>query len=83
MAKSPIHLSEFGEMASGTWQWLEKTIPAVQIPIFAIMPNHVHAIICLAEFGTGGLQTAHTPRKEWSKPLGRIVGAYKTHSTPD
>ena len=78
-----IKLNGVGEIANKSWSWLEKTFPAVSIPVYCVMPNHVHAIIYIEDVGStgsrGGLQAAH--QFVWKKPLGRIIGAYKTHST--
>lgn len=41
------------------------------------MPNHIHAVVTISDDSVGGLQTAPTRPKH----LGRVVGAYKTHST--
>ena len=41
------------------------------------MPNHIHGIIVITNGGRGGSRTAPTPRK----PLGRLIGAFKTVST--
>ena len=41
------------------------------------MPNHLHGIIVIANQPSGGSRTAPTPRK----PLGRLVGAFKTVTT--
>ena len=77
-----MKLNELGRIASDCWNWLETKFPAIRIPTFCIMPNHMHGIIFIDELpiiGRGGLQAARTPA--WRKPLGGIIGAYKTHST--
>ncbi len=71
--------NRLGEIANECWSWLENMFPAVSVPVFCVMPNHAHAVIYIESFGRGGLQAAHMPI--WKKPLGRIIGAYKTHST--
>ncbi len=45
---------------------------------FIIMPNHMHGIICINDVGRGGSRTAPTMK---IKPLGRLIGAFKTVST--
>ena len=76
-------LSALGDIANAGWRWLPTVFNTVEVPVYCVMPNHVHAIITIQERpkgnapqGRGGLQTAPT-----KKPLGRIIGAYKTHST--
>jgi len=71
--------NQLGETANEGWHWLGTKFPMIRIPVFCVMPNHVHAIIYIEDIGRGGLQTAQG--FVWKKPLGRIVGAYKTHST--
>ena len=71
--------SRLGEIANECWVWLENTFPAIRVPVFCVMPNHAHAVVYIESIGRGGLQAAHIPI--WKKPLGRIIGAYKTHST--
>ncbi|MCW5876007.1 MAG: transposase [Anaerolineales bacterium] len=45
------------------------------------MPNHVHAIIALdLTDGRGVLQHAPTRAPVRKKPLGGLIGAYKTHT---
>ncbi len=59
-----------------------------------MMPNHIHAIVSIdytrrgaLQSAQGGLQAAPTRGENmrgtntWAKPLGRLIGAYKTHTT--
>lgn len=77
-----MRLNELGRIADESWNWLATKFPAVHIPTRCVMPNHIHTIIFMDEHtitGRGGLQAARTPA--WKKPLGGIIGAYKTHTT--
>ena len=82
-------LNELGRVAYVGWGWLAKTFPIVAVDVFCVMPNHVHAIIRIKSVGEcgdglprrGGLQTAPTDDVVQAKPLGRLAGAYKTHTT--
>ncbi|MBX3048840.1 MAG: hypothetical protein KIT46_00895 [Anaerolineales bacterium] len=86
-----MQYSGLGMIASQAWGWLPERFPLVSIPVFCIMPNHAHAIIVVSNSRRGALQSAPTktdPSKSGPtsdsvrpKPLGRIVGAYKTHTT--
>jgi REP element-mobilizing transposase RayT len=38
-------LSQFGEIANDQFRWLKNQYPYINIPIWVIMPDHVHAII--------------------------------------
>jgi REP element-mobilizing transposase RayT len=81
-----MQLSEWGQVASESWQWLETQYPYVSLDAWTIMPNHLHGIIVMdgdltAEgTGRGGSRTAPTAETK-RKPLGRLIGAFKTVST--
>jgi len=55
--------------------------PYVFCDAYVIMPNHLHAILVISrETGCrGGSRTA--PTEGTIKPLGRLIGAFKTVST--
>jgi REP element-mobilizing transposase RayT len=76
-------LNELGRIAYQGWEWLVETFPMVGIDVFCVMPNHVHAMVRIKPIDrcTGGWQTAPTQTVLNAKPLGRLVGAYKTHTT--
>jgi REP-associated tyrosine transposase len=77
-------LNDLGRIAHQGWEWLQKTFQVTAVDVFCIMPNHIHAIIRIkpvgdkGDRGRGDLQIAPTTKP---KPLGRLVGAYKTHTT--
>ncbi len=52
-----------------TWHGLPERFPNVQLDEFVIMPDHIHFIVWLHEHGYQ------------DKPLGSIVGAYKSLTT--
>jgi len=72
-------LNEYGTIISETWQWLSEQYQYIQLHEWIIMPNHLHGIIEYCAVGRGGSRTAPTITKR--KPLGRIIGAFKTVST--
>jgi len=59
-------LNPVGERIRQTWLWLGDQYPHVGLDDFTVMPNHLHGII---EIRTAGL-----------KPLGQLIGAFKTVS---
>jgi REP element-mobilizing transposase RayT len=61
-----------------SWSWLAEHYDYVDIDEFVVMPNHIHGILILNGTGRGGSRTAPTTRP---KPLGQLVGAFKTVST--
>ena len=81
-------LNNLGRIAQQGCDWLAETFPIAAVDVFCIMPNHVHALVRIKsvdDCGRGGLrrgvlQNAPTVR---TKPLGRLAGSYKTHTTVD
>ena len=72
-------LNEFGYIISETWQWLATQYKYILLHEWIIMPNHLLGIIEFCVDRWGGSRTAPTETK--CKPLGRIIGAFKTVST--
>ena len=68
-------LNEHGKIVADCWQWLAKQYPYVELDEWVVMPNHMHGIVVLCK---GGSRTAPTGKY---KPLGRLIGAFKTTST--
>ena len=66
------------DVAEEAWVWLAWQYPYVNLDAHVVMPNHLHGIIMMDDLRRGGSRTAPTtPRK----PIGRLVGAFKTVST--
>jgi len=79
-------LNEMGDIAAESWQWLERQYEYVVLDEWVIMPNHLHGIIVITDC-RGGSRTAPTRNVRTRldqpnrKPLGRLIGAFKTVST--
>ena len=77
-----MQLNEFGQVAADSWRWLSSHYSYVELDEWTVMPNHLHGIIVihnhLGGSRTGGSRTAPT---EIIKPLGGLIGAFKTVST--
>jgi putative transposase len=69
----------FRTAAEESWLWLADRHQYVDLDAFIAMPNHIHGIIVIRDTGGGGSRTAPTTTPP--KPLGRLVGAFKTTST--
>ena len=69
----------FRAVVEETWLWLADRYEFVHLDEYVIMPNHLHGIIVLRDT-RGGSRTASTTEGR-RKPLGRLVGAFKTVST--
>jgi REP element-mobilizing transposase RayT len=80
-------LSPYGQIVADTWLWLAAQYGYVLLGEWVIMPNHLHGIIILADDPVGAVRepplrkTAPTTTKR--KPLGRLIGAFKTVSTKE
>ncbi|GIV57355.1 MAG: hypothetical protein KatS3mg042_0268 [Rhodothermaceae bacterium] len=87
-----VRLSAAGRIVAEAWTWLAMQYPYVALGAWVVMPDHVHGIIVMGD--GGGSRTARTgdvagrpgdaagrrgPVKR--KPLGRLIGAFKTVST--
>ena len=74
-------LNEFGQVVMEYWQWLSKQYLNATVDEWIVMPNHFHGIIVIADSACrGGSRTAPTNVIN-RKPLGRLIGAFKTVST--
>jgi putative transposase len=65
-------LNDWGEAVAETWLWLADQYAYVTLDSWIVTPNHLHGIVVMQ----GGKEP---PSKH--KPLGRLVGAFKTVST--
>ena len=84
VVEGEVRLNEAGRVIADTWKWLGRHYSYVELDEWVIMPNHLHAIVIMHanptdEPGRGGSLTAPTtiPKR---KPLGRLIGAFKTVS---
>ena len=66
-----VALSDFGQIAADSWRWLGANYSYVELDEFAIMPNHLHALLTVRD------------EKVKRMPLGKLIGAFKTLSTRD
>ncbi|MDF0666327.1 MAG: hypothetical protein P0119_09705 [Nitrospira sp.] len=74
-----MRLNECGQVVADSWLWLSARYPHVDLDEWVVMPNHLHGIIILTgPDGRGGSRTAPTENR---KPIGRLIGAFKTVST--
>lgn len=74
-----MRLNDCGQMVADSWLCMSAQYPHVDLDEWAVMPNHLHGIIILTEPDRrGGSRTAPTQNR---KPIGRLIGAFKTVST--
>ena len=78
IVEGEVRLNPLGEIVGESWRWLGMQYDYVELDEWRIMPNHLHGIIVIIDDGRGGSRTAPTVKR---KPIGRLVGAFKTVST--
>lgn len=71
-----MQLNPFGQIVQSAWYDLPKHYRHVELDTSCIMPNHVHAIIVLTDYGMDGPETRPYQRH----PLSEIVRAFKSFS---
>jgi len=84
--------NDSGDIVADSWKWLAEQYDHVDLDEWTIMPNHMHGILVITDAGGGDLRrggsrtaltgtapTRNAPAKR--KPLGRLIGAFKTVST--
>ena len=91
-----MRLNELGQVVANAWQWLAVQHPYIELDKWIVMPNHFHGILVITDTPRrGGSRTAPTldtaphpsntlqPPDDRTKikPLGRLIGAFKTVST--
>ena len=72
-------LDAIGRIALESWEWLAAQYDYVDLDEYVIRPNHIHGILMITDDGRSGSRTA--PITNTRKPLGRLIGAFKTVST--
>ena len=78
-----MHLNALGEMVAEEWERLERRFPSVELDAFCVMPDHMHAILVLADRGAGGRRAAAL--EQFGAPVVRsvptIIRSYKSSVT--
>ena len=80
-----VCLNELGRIADEAWPALAKHHADFSLDSFAVMPNHVHALLWLQPSDDGKPVTASTPNRAFggrgAGSLSVLVGAYKSAVT--
>jgi len=85
-----MRLNQFGEVVAKTWESLSSRYPYVNVDPYIVMPNHFHGVVSIMEINDpcrgghcatffGGARPAPTK----IKPLGELIGTYKTVSAKE
>jgi putative transposase len=65
-----MRLNSAGELAATVWNSMPERFPEIELDMFVVMPNHLHGIIVLSDFGRAATRAAPT--------VGDVVGAFKS-----
>jgi REP element-mobilizing transposase RayT len=79
VADGEMRLNGAGRLVSDSWAWLATQYDHVELDEYVIMPNHMHGVLIITDGCRGGSRTA--PTEGTRKPVGRLIGAFKTVST--
>ncbi len=73
-------INQFGEIVTNSWLWLFERYDYIAPDYYIVMPNHFHGIIIMKD-ESGDSRVAPTKIPINRKPLGQLIGAFKTTST--
>jgi len=78
-----MRLNDTGRMVVNHWERLAEKYCHVLLDEYVVMPNHLHGIIVITDRGAGITQSGSekTASLEKRKPVGGLIGAFKTLST--
>ena len=85
VVRDEMRLNTTGRLVEAAWKWLGTRYPHVELDMYVVMPNHLHGIIVIVDRGRGGSRSDTVTRGQGGsrtaptrKPLGRLIGAFKT-----
>jgi putative transposase len=89
IAGGEMRLNELGEIARAEWLKTAALRPEIALDEFVIMPNHMHAIVIIADIENGFVGARHRRAPTATEPFGRpvpgsiptIIRAYKSAVT--
>lgn len=74
-----VNLSSVGRIVRELWAGTQDIRPEIQLDAYVIMPNHLHAIVCLPDSEPG--QHASAALQRGARSLGALVAGYKSACT--
>jgi REP element-mobilizing transposase RayT len=80
IVEGSMNLNHLGELVVSEWQRTAYIRANVEIDQFSVMPNHLHGIVVITDFGS----VWHTPSEKFHSPsqtLGAIVRGFKAATT--
>ena len=83
--RDTMDLNEFGNIAFACWQSIPRHFPLSRLDAFVVMPNHVHAILWITDYGQGAVREAlplpDVPKGTTPNSLGAMIQNYKSVTT--
>jgi putative transposase len=76
IADGEMHPNAYGLLVERSWVELRDTYPYVNLDAWVLMPNHLHGVVVITD-ESGDATNILMKRK----PLGNLIGAFKTIST--
>lgn len=77
-----MRLNDTGKIVADSWRWLASQYDYVELDEWVVMPNHIHGIIVVNDRrGDSRIAPTRTAPTGKRKPIGRLIGAFKTVST--
>ena len=76
-----FEIDAFRDAVDDAWHLLGKHNSNIRLDACIVMPNHFHGILFIDGPRRGGSRTAPTDAPTKPKPLGRLIGSFKTMST--
>jgi len=74
-------LNDAGQIIHDSWVWLKNQYGYVDLDEFIVMPDHIQGIIFMNDTNCCNVQGASRGAPTSRKPLGQLIGAFKTVST--
>lgn len=80
VVRDAMVLNHAGKIVTGSWAWLADRYPYVEQDVWRVMPDHFHGILMVHADPNRNRKIALLPGTR-RKPLGRLIGVFKTVST--
>lgn len=76
-----MRLNDMGRIVAETWESLWVRYPYVRPDTYIVMPDHMHGLISMCDNEPVPVKGASRCAPTNTKPLGSLIGAFKTMST--
>jgi putative transposase len=73
VANGEMQVNQYGKIVQRAWMDLPFHYPQVSLDTFVVMPNHVHGIVIINDYGRGGSPTDRNDMSDISIDSGEII----------